>query len=398
MERKILGALVSSREAYESLEGLVSDFDFGDLGKIIYSQISEYYESDPDSQFVDRDILLSSLQRKYERHADRLANVVSGLEEVSVPNVVKEFLELKKHNVGTELSQLLMTNGSQQKIQSLIEQYQRFSAGELPNDDEKSEVCNDVSPALLVNSLSGDGLIRLYPKSLNDRVEGGVPPGTHIVFFGTPEAGKSMVSINLASGFCKDNRRVMYWGNEDPKDNMLVRFISRMSGMPKVDVLKNPNTAYDKACEKGYRNLFFVSSPAGTIRDIREKLDEIKPDVLIIDQIRQLHVPGVDGEVEQLTRVSKAARSIAKEYGIVVVSVTQGADSASNKLVLDQGDVYMSNTSVPGDADLLIGIGVTKQAEQHGMRMLSICKNKISGNHDAFEVFVNPQLSKVTSR
>lgn len=399
MERKILGALVSDREAYESLDGLVSDFDFSDLGKIIYSQIAEFYDADPDAGSVDRDILLSALQRKYERHKDRLAGVVGEIEPVSVPNVVKEFLELKRQNVGTELSHLLLTGGSQQKIQALIEQYQRYSSGEIANDDEKSEVYNDVNPSSLASNLTGDGLVRLYPKSLNDRVGGGVPKaGTNIVIFGTPEAGKSMLSINLANGLCKDGLKVAYWGNEDPKDNMLMRFISRMSGMPKLDVLKDPSTAYARAVEKGYKNLFFVSSPAGTIKEIKAKLDEIKPDVLIVDQVRHLHIPGVDGEVEQLTRASKAMRAIAKEYGIVVVSVTQAADSASNKLVLDQGDVYMSNTSVPGDADILIGLGVTKQAESHNIRMLSLCKNKISGDHAAFEVFVDPQLSKVTSR
>lgn len=398
MERKILGALVSNREAYDTLDGLVSDFDFSELGKIVYKEIAEYYEADASAVSVDVDLLLSALQRKHERHFDRLRNVVLELEEVSIPNVLREFLELKKHNIGTQLSHLLITGGSQTEVRSLIDQYQKYDSGVLDESDEKSEVYHNVPPSELVQNLTGEGLIRLYPKSLNDHVGGGVPAGTHIVLFAPPEVGKSMVSINLTNGFCKDGRKVLYWGNEDPKDNMLVRFISRMSGMTKTEVLKDPDTAYNRALEKGYDNLYFVSSPAGTVREIQEKIEEIKPDVVIIDQIRHLHIKGIDGEVAQLTEASKAARAIAKEHGIVVVSVTQAADSASNKLVLDQGDVYMSNTSVPGDADLLIGIGLNHQIEAHGARMLSLCKNKISGDHAAFEVFVDPQLSKVTSR
>ena len=80
-----------------------------------------------------------------------------------------------------------------------------------------------------------------------------------------------------------------------------------------------------------------------------------------------------------------------------MLSVTQGADSCRNKLILDTGDVDSSNVGIPAQADVMIGIGMDATMEAEGTRMLSMPKNKISGNHDAFPVRINPQLSRITS-
>jgi hypothetical protein len=81
----------------------------------------------------------------------------------------------------------------------------------------------------------------------------------------------------------------------------------------------------------------------------------------------------------------------------VVVSVTQAGDSANNKEILDMGDVDFSNTGIPAQADVMIGMGVTPALDQQGVRMLSLPKNKIGGDHSNFLVRINPFLSRVTS-
>ena len=61
------------------------------------------------------------------------------------------------------------------------------------------------------------------------------------------------------------------------------------------------------------------------------------------------------------------------------------------------GDVDNSNTGIPAQADVMIGIGATSEDESQGRRVLSLPKNKRSGNHEYFAVNVDPQLSRVRS-
>jgi hypothetical protein len=90
-------------------------------------------------------------------------------------------------------------------------------------------------------------------------------------------------------------------------------------------------------------------------------------------------------------------RKLIKKYDLVGVSVTQAADSATNKLVLERGDVYMSNTSLPGDADVLLGIGANDEYKGMSRRMMSLSKNKPGQCHPHFPVLVDEKLSKVIS-
>ena len=90
-------------------------------------------------------------------------------------------------------------------------------------------------------------------------------------------------------------------------------------------------------------------------------------------------------------------RNIAKQDNVLMISVTQAADSARNKLVLDSGDVDSSNVGIPAQADLLLGIGLDEAAKAEGIRWLSLIKNKIGGVEDHFPVKINTMLSRYTN-
>jgi hypothetical protein len=101
--------------------------------------------------------------------------------------------------------------------------------------------------------------------------------------------------------------------------------------------------------------------------------------------------------VNQLEAAATAIRNIGKQANVLAVSVTQAGDSASDKLILDQGDVDFSNTGIPAQADLMVGIGVDAQHEAEGIRVFNLPKNKIGGVHEHFPVRIYTQLSRVVS-
>ena len=123
-----------------------------------------------------------------------------------------------------------------------------------------------------------------------------------------------------------------------------------------------------------------------------------EPQVLIIDQLRNVTIPGkADNYTQTLDKVAQGIRNIGKSHNIITIGTTQAGDSAERKLVLDMSDIDSSKTGIPAAADLLIGIGNTDTLERAGQRMLSICKNKITGVKDAFTVGLDTARSKMTS-
>lgn len=397
MERSILGSLFYSREAYKEISPYLDTDDFSDQGQILYGVIRDFYEKDSSVDCISKDVYLSRLEREYPKHFEMFKMIVESLEKVSGANLKEEILKHKLNATASRLAEALMTS-NKVDVRELIERYEQYEAGLLDEHESEREIFIGRSVEEIADNFRTDNLIKIYPQSLTAHLEGGVPLQTHIILYAQPEMGKSLFSINMAAGLCRDGHKTVYVGNEDSSASMLMRFICRMADMTKAQVLANAKEAMSKANDKGYENLIFASLPAGHgIGEVEEIVRQHRPVGLVLDQLRHISFPGVQGEVEQLTKAGKAARRLTKRHNLVTVSVTQAADSANNKLILDQGDVYMSNTSIPGDADLLIGIGGNDQYKSQNRRMLSPCKNKITGNHAAFPVGIDPTKSKVIS-
>lgn len=395
-ENKILNLAFKSKEAYDELSKYLTEEDFEGHGKILYGQIADFYERDPQAEACDEDVIMSRIARRFPKHEETFRLVIKGFNDISVPNVLREVIEIKKENVAHDLSSALLSGHDKQAC-DLIEDYQNLVEGLVEEETEGIDTYQGESVANIVDAYKEENLIKIYPKVLNDHLGGGVPEQTHIVIFAEPELGKSLIAINMAAGFCRDGHKTLFIENEDPAKQTLMRFINRMSGMTKYDVIGNYAEAEARALSKGYGNLIFSSMSPGTIREIEGLIEEYQPKCLIVNQIRHLSFRKADGEVAQLTQAGKAMRALIKRHNLIGISIHQAADSATNKLVLERGDVYMSNTSLPGDADILIGIGANPQFKEESRRMLSLAKNKISGNHDYFPVIIDEQLSKVIS-
>jgi len=247
---------------------------------------------------------------------------------------------------------------------------------------------------LVATNFDRAGLIRISPSSLNARLDGGVRPGHHIVLFARPEMGKTMMTIEMMAGFAEQDLVTLYVGNEDPIADINMRLVNRLSGMTKLEVLNDPGHADTLARASGYDNIILHSAAPGTPRQITKLVDRYNPNILVLDQLRNI-CTGNDNYVLKLEEAATHARNWAKKYGMVVVSVTQAGDSATNKAALDLGDVDFSNTGIPAQADVMIGLGANANHKAAGELVISLPKNKVSAIHEAFAVTTEPHLSKI---
>jgi len=395
-EKHVLASSIQSRDAYERIQDHVRHEDFSEQGWIIWGCISEYYGADSECGGINPDLLAQGVARKVvaDKHKSMFRDLVSSISttETSPANVVDDLLATKREVVGQRLANAILTGT---KPNGLLDEYQTLLDTEELGEDAQIEVRQSHSVADLCSTgFDPEGLIQIWPQSLNSRLDGGVKPGHHIVLFGRPEMGKTMCVIDMMAGFLSQGLRVLYVGNEDPIDDINMRVVNRLSLMSKYEVLNNPEEAETKALAAGYDLLIMASLSPGTRREIQELIEKHEPEVLVLDQLRNLDI-GNDNYVLQLDMAAKMARTWAKRYSCVVVSVTQAGDSASGKAVLDMGDVDWSNTGIPATADLMLGIGATDKNAQRGEIVFSMPKNKISGKHEYFAVLTEPTLSQL---
>ena len=395
-EKHVLSSTIKSRDAFQQVSSHVEREDLSEQGWIIWQNICEYYDLDSAVQSVDPGLLAEATARSVmaDKHKTMFRDLVREIcaFECSPANVVDDLLATKREVKGHELANSLLTGGD---TATLIAEYDALMAKTSLTDEDTSEVRQGLSVSTLVeDGFDPEGLIQVWPPSLNARLDGGVKPGHHIVVFGRPEMGKTLAVIEMIAGFASQGLTVLYVGNEDPINDINMRIVNRLSGMTKYEVLNAPKQADKLAREKGYELVIMASLAPGTPREITALIQEHTPDVLVLDQLRNLNMHN-DNYTLALSEAATQARMWAKRYSCVVVSVTQAGDSASGKAVLDLGDVDYSNTGIPAAADLMIGIGATEKNLMRGELVLSLPKNKISGKHEYFAVLADPTLSQL---
>lgn len=395
-EQHVLSSTIKSREAYDAIADHVSDTDFTDQGGIVWSNIVAYYEADGSCGSVDPELLAASISRglSADKHRSMFDTIVTNLAalDTSPENVVVDFLSHRRDQVGQELANALLTNGPVERLMgeyNALEYQTEFDTLALPEVRQSYSV-----EELVSEGFDSDNLIEVMPPSLNARLDGGVKRGHHIVLFARPEMGKTMTVIDMMAGFLRQGLTVLYIGNEDPIDDINMRVINRLSLMNKFQVLNSPKEAGTKAREAGYDSLIMAALAPGTAREVTQLIEAHAPDVLILDQLRNLNMHN-DNFVQKLEEAATQARQWAKRYSCVVVSVTQAGDSASGKAVLDLGDVDYSNTGIPAQADVMVGLGANQRNMDRGEIVFSLPKNKVSGKHEYFAVLTEPTLSQL---
>lgn len=367
MEKELLACALHSRQDYELLVGYLNSKSsaYTKEFQVVFGKIGEYYERDKEAQVVSPEVLIAQLAEsvRSEKLVTRLTEMVneSVAAQASVPNVRDVAHSAKRQEVADKLAALLVGGEHGDKITDLLEQYT-----ELRNHSTVDEIEDDVMlrvdvASLLEQEYDPTNVIRLFPESLNRRLDGGAKKGHHITVFARPNIGKTAFTVNLGSGIAHQGKRVMHLINEDRKEDVYIRYVSNLAGMDKHSIRDNPKLAEEKARANGLDNVIVINIKPGTPDQIRHYIKKFQPDAVIVDQLRNLQVKA-DSRVNQLESAATAMRNIAKELNVLMVSVTQAGDSARNKLVLDDGDIDFSNCLAKG-TEVLMFDGSKKKVE-----------------------------------
>lgn len=394
-ERRILAALLHDRKVFDNIEPVMDiEDDFGDHAQILVTKIKEYYDNDENAEYVDKDFLLDQIRTDYPKHTETFEGIISSLSEVSIPNALAEFRKLKEASAGQHLAEAIMAK-DESRIQSYMEKYNHYREMAEADEDGSVFISADIDDVLA--SFEKENLIKVYPSALNEKLGGGLVPGTQVAIYAPTEVGKSMVSINMACGFLKEGHKVLYCGNEDPAMAMISRFYSRLSGMDRDEMMLNRAEARKRAVANGFDNLIFYEMSPGSLYDIKKMVEKYKPNILVVDQMANMETKANFTKVEKNEYLSLRLRSLAKQNGLVNIIVHQASDSAYGKLSIEKNDMYYSNVGVQGQMDVMIGIGMDDMYEQQGRRMLCLTKNKLNSDHSHIPVAVEERLSKVSN-
>lgn len=396
LERKIVGACIRDREAYEVFAASERPGELGDELLPLWEVTKDFYDRDPSATEADVDVLRGLLQSRgvspkhTQSELELLDMCLAETATSSDANIHAMIREQALKSVGMRLASALVGEKDEARVERELEKYLEVRGSAAGSSEEPL----DWGEAL-AREVDRSNRFVVSPKVLNQYIRGGLLPGHNVTIFGRPESGKTALAITMACGFARRGVRVLYVGNEDPIEDLMIRAVCNLTGWDADQVAADPAGAERLARERGADNLRMMEASPGTVTEVAAAVKRYKPQVLFVDQLRNLSAGKTENYTRTLDANAQAVRAIGKRFGVVTISVTQAGDSASGRPVLDMGDVDSSNTGIPGAADLMIGVGVTDALDAAGHRMLSLCKNKLGYVKATQVVALDPFRSKM---
>ena len=344
----------------------------------LLSLIGHYYSLHKDNKNIDIKLFIDFLSLvKVSKEIIDSAILIQDVKINSVEEVLQYVLKRKLYQ---ELSRETSKGIEQEKF-------------DIDKVSELINQLNDVNPSRpqyesldLFQKLKNRSGFEFRLPSLK-RMVGPICGGDVILVFARVETGKTGFIVDSNVGFIEQGARIIHFNNEDPAPRVLERYYINHFKQNKATVF-NKLQEHSKIFDETYRNkLFVVDSPALSVFDIDSMVQELKPHIIVIDQVDNL---AENTDINILAKLYSQLRQLAKRRNITVLEVTQSAGRVGNYLGLD--DVYGSLVVKQAAADVVIGIGVGNVLDPLMRRYFSLPKNKLKGIHGKFEAKYNGEL------
>ena len=397
LEQKLLKLCIDN-EFYVSNKAKIKDTFFTGPNKLVYDAITDWHNKFERTCSLDE--LQTYLTIKYpvlnQAMKSSLQGIVTSLADTELigSDIGKEVInELYKADKAREIGELAagIISGSSTSFTSIRNICDSFDDNK-QDEHQFNAVSSDIEAVLA--GVETNVHWRFNINSLSQRVAG-IGPGIFTLVFARPEMGKTAFLVSLASGpggFADQGAVVHYFQNEEPAIRSMARSITAYCGENLEWVKTNIQTANDTFNKiRGRVKLF--DCVGTSIEELDDHVRQNKPDILIIDQLDKIRVMGEFAREDMRIReLYIQTRELAKRHNIAVIGASQCSADGEGHAVLNFSWCENSKTGKAAECDLIIGVGRNPNFDDN-IRHLTLCKNKISGNHDNWSVILEKEKS-----
>lgn len=143
------------------------------------------------------------------------------------------------------------------------------------------------------------------------------PKGKLTVIHGRPAVGKTSMAVSLALTLASDGHHPIYFSMEMSKEMLAKRFAAQMGADAFIEVSDN---------------LLVNDTPSLKVSDVREAIDGLNVDFIIIDYLQLMTCEGCSSRTEELEQIKSELKALASELDIPVVLLSQMSKAQEEEL------------------------------------------------------------------
>jgi hypothetical protein len=326
-----------------------------------------------------------------EKDKENLAVLLKDMADVDTQSVVLEDtvkdIQQRQQAYDLAVASLEVSEG-RKEFTDLLVLAGNLNATKSDSDSSESIFVTHNLEELYNDSIQTVGL-RWRLQTLN-RMLGSLRRGDFGFIFARPETGKTTFLASEVTHFATQLHGsvseepvgpIIWFNNEEQGSKVQLRLYQAMLGCTLGELFSDIPTNRSKYLERGGDKIQIYDSASIHRRQVEQIVHELKPSLVIFDQIDKVKGFTDDREDLRLGSIYIWAREIAKQY-CPVIGVSQSDASGEGKRWLTMENVANAKTAKQAEADWILGIGKTHDTSEEYMRHLHLCKNKLTGDTD----------------
>lgn len=323
-EEVVIGGLLLDPESCSEIFEILDKDDF-------YTELGDIFDTIRRMWEENTVVSLITVSEATGRPSSLLAQLTN---KYTIPTVavacarkVKEKSTLRKiSRVCEEIQQIVQDNTK--PFPEILEEVERkvFNLGEY-SDETVRHIKEYIEE--LARKVKGEGITLGYSSSFKDldSLTGGLRRGELIIVASRPSVGKTALILNMMMKLAEEDIPSVLFSLEMDALSIATRMISLSSGIPIFELRNGSKEVYQKALESfAYLSscpIFINDSTLITpskIRSLLRRHREIR--AVFVDYIQLIKL-GEDNRVLELSNIVRDLKSIAREFDIPVVAVSQ---------------------------------------------------------------------------
>jgi hypothetical protein len=312
-------------------------------------------------------------------YKDTFVIIFTKLSQVNADNAVVQSLleEYKKREVASKLAiaAIEVTEGKRTYEDFITYQSKVNREIDIPKPEDIF-VTDDLYKLHAARQKQG---LRWRLKSLNTML-GSIRKGHFGFVIARPEAGKTTFVADQGTFMAEQAEAPVAWfNNEQEGMEVMTRCHQAALGITQRDLFADLEGNKRKYEEKLKGRIKIVDDAYISRQKIERIVEELKPSLIIIDQIDKVKGFSDDRYDLEMKQIYAWGRELSKAYA-PVIGLCQAGGTGENKKWLSMNDVDSSKTAKQGEADWILAIGRTDDNEK--LRYFSLPKNKLPGDED----------------
>lgn len=212
-----------------------------------------------------------------------------------------------------------------------------------------------------------------------DKYTGGLSRGDYVVLYGNTGQGKSNLSRKIAANIASQGKRVLYFTLEESGKKSVLKALGVHICTNFKDLMRGtytPKTWQTLQSLKVPGDIAFVDRlQSGSVSEVAQYVFQLKPDVVIIDQLPHMIKESGKALWEQAQHLSSKLRQFFQNQKIPAITITQAnrAGGKKSKVITVEETIAMSYAIIQ---DASTGIFIYPDGETPHIKRIQLVKNR----------------------